>query len=595
MATRKFTRWSESEVALFLKLVAEEKIQQELDGPRTEKAYLELSQQMATHGFDRSSQTCREKLKKMKSDYKAIKDHGRRGSLYRSDWKWLGQMEAIYGHRRNSRGRSVEAKQKQEWSVEETGCLIALWSSPESRNNFAGRAKLMMEFIRLEMASAGFNRTTEQINNKLKKLKMEYRDKKKHLKPSDLAQMPFYEMMESVLGNTLPPPLMETVSPASAIPESIIDPSAGIGLSVDDNMITADTAAPSRLCHPPSPSFPVDNAKNDGRTGLSTDDHVIKADSDTPPPPPLYCNTAISATNNGRRGFSTDDHVIKADSNTPPPPPLYCNTAINATNNGRRGLFAEVMSVDSSDDLPPPSAPLPCDSPSPSCSSKESSTTTKRAKRKRPSDGLLEFLERSDERFFQFSRELMHRMEEDTKSLIGLLGRMVTVMEASNKTNNERHPSPSSISATNNGRRGFSTDDHVIKADSNTPPPPPLYCNAAINATNNGRRGLFAEVMSVDSSDDLPPPSAPLPCDSPSPSCSSKESSTTTKRAKRKRPSDGLLEFLERSDERFFQFSRELMHRMEEDTKSLIGLLGRMVTVMEASNKTNNERHPSPS
>ncbi|XP_051907084.1 uncharacterized protein LOC127591214 [Hippocampus zosterae] len=408
MATRKFTRWSESEVALFLRLVAEEKIQKELDGPRTEKAYLELSQQMATHGFDRSSQTCREKLKKMKSDYKAIKDHGRRGSLYRSDWKWLGQMEAIYGHRRNSRGRSAEAKQKQEWSVEETGCLIALWSSPESRNNFAGRAKLMMEFIRLEMASAGFNRTTEQINNKLKKLKMEYRDKKKHLKPSDLAQMPFYEMMESVLGNTLPPPLMENVSPASAIPDSIIDPSAGIGLSVDDNMITADTAAPSRLCHPPSPSFPVESAKNDGRTA-----------------------------------FSTDDHVIKADSDTPPPPPLYCKTAINATNNGRRGLFAEVMSLDSSDDLPPPPAPLPCDSPSPSCSSKESSTTTKRAKRKRPSDGLLEFLERSDERFFQFSRELMHRMEEDTKSLIGLLGRMVTVMEASNKNNNEHHPSPS--------------------------------------------------------------------------------------------------------------------------------------------------------
>ncbi|XP_077398418.1 uncharacterized protein LOC144033896 [Vanacampus margaritifer] len=413
MAERKFTRWSESEVALFLKLVAEERIQQELDGARTEKVYLELSQQMATHGFDRSPQTCREKLKKMKSDYKAIKDHGHRGSLYRSDWKWFGQMEAIYGHRRNSRGRSIAVKQKQEWSVEETGCLIALWSSPESRIAFGGRAKLLIDFIRLEMASAGFIRTAEQINNKLKKLKMEYRDKKKYLDRSDLAQMPFYEMMESVLGNSQSPSLNGHISPATAILESIIDPSAGVGndLPDEDNMITAITGAPPPPCSPTSPSVLTESAKADVGTGLSTNDHAIVADTDEPPP-------------------------------------LHCNTKISATSSAKRGSSAEVSLVDSSDGLPPPLAtpllaPPPSNSPSPSCTSKESSTITKRAKRKRPSDGLLEFLERSDERFFQFSRDLMHRMEEDTKSLLGLLGRMVTVMEASNKNNNEHHPSTS--------------------------------------------------------------------------------------------------------------------------------------------------------
>ncbi|XP_077353566.1 uncharacterized protein LOC144002312 [Festucalex cinctus] len=416
MAERKFTRWSDSEVDLFLQLVAEERIQQELDGARTEKVYLELSQQMATHGFDRSPQTCREKLKKMKSDYNAIKDHGCRGSLYRSDWKWFGPMEAIYGHRRNNRGRSIPVKQKQEWSVEETGCLIALWSSPESRNTFRGRAKSLIDFIRLEMASAGFNRTAEQINNKLKKLKMDYRGKKKYLDRSNLAQMPFYEMMESVLGNTQSQSLNEHISPATAILESIIEPSSGVpnGLPDEDNMITAIVGTPPPPCDPTSPSVLAESEKKDVETGLSTDDHAIVADTDEPPPPPA---------------------------------PLHCNTEISATSSAKRGLSAEVSLVDGSYDLPPPSAtplaPAPSNSPSPSCSSKESSTATKRVKRKRPSDGLLEFLERSDERFFQFSRELMHRMEEDTKSLLGLLGRMVTVMEASNKNNNEHHPSTS--------------------------------------------------------------------------------------------------------------------------------------------------------
>ncbi|XP_061656315.1 uncharacterized protein si:dkey-261j15.2 isoform X1 [Phyllopteryx taeniolatus] len=408
MALRKFNRWSETEVAIFLKLVAEERIQQELEGHRNGKVYKELSQRMATHGYDRSPQTCREKLKKMKSDYNAIKEHSRRGILYRSDWKWFGQMEAIYGLGRN--GRNVEVKQKQEWSVEETGCLIALWSSPEAQNTFAGRAKLMIEFIRLEMASAGFHRTVEQINNKLKKLKMEYMGKKKELNCSDLAEIPFYEMMASVLGNTRSCSLAQRLSPAAAIPESIAEPSAGIGLSVEDNKSPNDTGVEPAPCKPSSSSFLTGGAKN-VLTGLSTkDEMMVIADTDMAPPPP---------------------------------PPLLCNTVRSAANDTGRGLSADVKRVDSSDDLPPPPPPPPpplqCNSPSPSCSSKESSRT-KRAKCKRPSDGLLEYLERSDERFFQFSRELLHRMEEDTKSLLGLLGRMVTVMEASNKNNNEHHP-----------------------------------------------------------------------------------------------------------------------------------------------------------
>ncbi|KAK0146562.1 Zinc finger protein with KRAB and SCAN domains 2 [Merluccius polli] len=65
---KKSTPWSVEEVQTFLSLVAEERIQRELDGTtRNEKIYQEIAQLMATHGYHRTLQQCRDKLKKMKS------------------------------------------------------------------------------------------------------------------------------------------------------------------------------------------------------------------------------------------------------------------------------------------------------------------------------------------------------------------------------------------------------------------------------------------------------------------------------------------------------------------------------------------------
>ncbi|CAL8326169.1 unnamed protein product [Boreogadus saida] len=57
--------------------LAEDKIQKELDGAtRNEKVYKEVAKLMEDHGYYRSYVQCRDKLKKLKSDYKAIKDQG---------------------------------------------------------------------------------------------------------------------------------------------------------------------------------------------------------------------------------------------------------------------------------------------------------------------------------------------------------------------------------------------------------------------------------------------------------------------------------------------------------------------------------------
>ncbi|XDV17970.1 hypothetical protein PO909_023758 [Leuciscus waleckii] len=81
------------EVQTFLSLVAEERIQLELDGAtRNEKVFQEVAQLLAAHGYHRTYKQCRDKLKKLKSDYRTIKDHN---GTNRRTWKWFDQMDAI--------------------------------------------------------------------------------------------------------------------------------------------------------------------------------------------------------------------------------------------------------------------------------------------------------------------------------------------------------------------------------------------------------------------------------------------------------------------------------------------------------------------
>ena len=88
--------------------MADEKIQRELDGAtRNEKVYQEIAQLMAAHGYQRTYQQCREKLKKLKSDYRVIKDHNGRSGSSRKSWRWFNLMDSIYGHRPASNGRAA--------------------------------------------------------------------------------------------------------------------------------------------------------------------------------------------------------------------------------------------------------------------------------------------------------------------------------------------------------------------------------------------------------------------------------------------------------------------------------------------------------
>ncbi|XP_061600724.1 uncharacterized protein LOC133463277 isoform X2 [Cololabis saira] len=112
---------------------------------------------------------------------------------------------------------------KQHWSVEETSCFLAVWSTEEVQLKLcATRTKPVLELIRREMAANGYERTVEQIANKLKKLKKSYRDQKKDSNGWP-KRNPFYHTLDSILGDGPGIDTSETFSPSAEMLEAMVE------------------------------------------------------------------------------------------------------------------------------------------------------------------------------------------------------------------------------------------------------------------------------------------------------------------------------------------------------------------------------------
>lgn len=99
MDKRNVDRWSDDEVQALLSLFAEESIQQQLHGAtRNDKVYACISARLGDLNIHRSSKQVREKLKKLKQDYKKIKDHNNRSGSDRKSGKWFERLDAVLGH-----------------------------------------------------------------------------------------------------------------------------------------------------------------------------------------------------------------------------------------------------------------------------------------------------------------------------------------------------------------------------------------------------------------------------------------------------------------------------------------------------------------
>ncbi|KAK9979861.1 hypothetical protein ABG768_013269 [Culter alburnus] len=105
---KKYDRWTDEEVQALLSVFAEEEIQWELEtATRNEKVYLKMSSRLCELGIVHTGKQCREKLKKLKQDYKKIKDHNNRSGSDRRTNKWFDRLDALLGHRPSFSGSAV--------------------------------------------------------------------------------------------------------------------------------------------------------------------------------------------------------------------------------------------------------------------------------------------------------------------------------------------------------------------------------------------------------------------------------------------------------------------------------------------------------
>ncbi|XP_061601490.1 uncharacterized protein si:dkey-261j15.2 [Cololabis saira] len=235
----------------------------------------------------------------------------------------------------------MDVEKKQQWSVEETTCLLAVWSSAEIQRKLerGSRTKPVFRKIQREMAGGGYERSIDQLENKLETLKEDYRDQKWDMGRSGSGRPPnnpHFDVLHAVLGHR--------------------------------------------------PAYNTTGALN-SRTAMR--ESVLQ-------------------------GSALQQHYTQAD-------------------------FTDLG--ESQEPITIHSTPLRSSSPSPSSSSSHRSGPhqSRPGKRKRDTD-MWDYLEQADKRFLQQTTDMntallqeMREMREQSAAYIGLMGRMVSLMEAQQK------------------------------------------------------------------------------------------------------------------------------------------------------------------
>ena len=89
--------WSGEETHKLIEIWGEDNIQAMLEGSRRNKEV--YARDMKAAGFNKTTEQCQTKIKKLRYKYKKIKDkHGKTGED-RKDWKFLEAMDAVLGHK----------------------------------------------------------------------------------------------------------------------------------------------------------------------------------------------------------------------------------------------------------------------------------------------------------------------------------------------------------------------------------------------------------------------------------------------------------------------------------------------------------------
>lgn len=90
-------KWHDAEVQAFLSIYATKKMQQDAEGQTQTKIFPGISRELAKIGIHRTARHCREKIKKLKQDYRRIKSHNLSGAQFKKS-KWYNILDSILGN-----------------------------------------------------------------------------------------------------------------------------------------------------------------------------------------------------------------------------------------------------------------------------------------------------------------------------------------------------------------------------------------------------------------------------------------------------------------------------------------------------------------
>ncbi|XP_016089204.1 uncharacterized protein [Sinocyclocheilus grahami] len=346
-----------------------------------------------------------------------------------------------------------ENKSSQQWSSEETSVLLAIWSSTEIQEKLESskRKKRVYDEIRQEMLNGGFSRSTEQIMNKLKKLRKEYRDLKR--KPSESGQIKKtfdHDIMESVLGHRAASQLttatLETNKDSAVFSEAEAEAEAELGSKISVHKTThqwssEETSALLEIWSSTDIQERLGSSKRKKRVYDDICQEMVNAGFTR------TTDQIINKLKKRKKEFIDKKEKSKSGSQWSNKTTNYdvMDTVLErlpgsqfteALNSATAMLDTNVESLSSAADLDS-SLEEVLDQAEPSFSSSQfqprKSLRTTRIKKKDSNQELLEYLKTADERFMAHAKELntaiLNKMDEATNSMLGLLGRMVALME----------------------------------------------------------------------------------------------------------------------------------------------------------------------
>ncbi|XP_030649497.1 uncharacterized protein LOC115829483 [Chanos chanos] len=218
---RKKVPWSDGETLVLLQLWGDERVQENLRRcPHNGHIYSEISEQLAAHGYSRTSEQCHTRIKRLKLSYRQCRDSLSLPEAEHVEFKFYGLMEEILKKNPPTKKRVVvetessyvleaasstapEKTSSGSWSDPETLALIDIWAEDEIQKALKGVVHNGHVFadISEKMHELGFLKSPEQCRWKVKTLRKNFRQCYERKKCGrDKVGYKFYDQLEQVLG-----------------------------------------------------------------------------------------------------------------------------------------------------------------------------------------------------------------------------------------------------------------------------------------------------------------------------------------------------------------------------------------------------------